>query len=106
MCCPRCAPISNASKTACVRSARLRFKGQDFEISVALPETVIEGGRVGLHAAFCEAYKAIYCHTSDDSVEIVKIGLSAGGNSGDRLAFRAHKSEDGARNVTTRKVYF
>lgn len=90
----------------CTFEADLRFSGQDFEIPVALPETVTEDDRMGLRAAFREAYKAIYGYASEDSVEIVNIRLNAGGNSGNRLAFTAHEPEDGAGEVTTRKVYF
>lgn len=90
----------------CTFEADLRFKGQDFEIPVALPETVTEESRVTLRAAFREAYKAIYGYASDDGVEIVNIRLNAGGNSGNRLAFTAHKPEERAAEVSSRKVYF
>ncbi|AYG64497.1 hydantoinase/oxoprolinase family protein [Rhizobium jaguaris] len=90
----------------CTFEADLRFKGQDFEIPVALPETVTEADRANLRASFREAYKAIYGYASDDGVEIVNIRLNAGGTSGNRLAFTAHKPEDGPADVTTRQVYF
>ncbi|MQW88135.1 hydantoinase/oxoprolinase family protein [Sinorhizobium saheli] len=90
----------------CSFEADLRFKGQDFEIPIALPDTVTENDRASLRAAFREAYKAIYGYASDDSVEIVNIRLNAGGNSGNLLAFTAHEPENGPADVTTRKVYF
>lgn len=89
----------------CGFEADLRFKGQDFEIPVALPETVSEGDRVLLRAAFREAYKAIYGYASDDGVEIVNIRLNSSGNSGNRLSFKPHAPDADAAGPTSRKIY-
>lgn len=90
----------------CTFEADLRFKGQDFEIPVALPERVTEESRALLRASFTEAYKAIYGYASDDGVEIVNARLNASGNSGNRLSFTAVKPEDRPVEVSSRKVYF
>ncbi len=90
----------------CGFEADLRFKGQDFELPIALPETVTEDARATLRAAFREAYKGIYGYASDDGVEIVNIRLNASGNGEGRLTFRAQAPEDAPAEVATRKVYF
>lgn len=86
--------------------ADLRFKGQDFELPISLPETVVEGDRDTLRAAFREAYKSIYGYASDDGVEIVKVRLNASGNSGNRLSFTPHVPEKSTEGAVTRKIYF
>lgn len=89
----------------CGFEADLRFKGQDFELPIALPETVNEGDRLSLRAAFREAYKAIYGYASHDGVEIVNIRLNASGNSGNRLSFKPHAPDADPAESTTRKIY-
>jgi N-methylhydantoinase A len=86
--------------------ADLRFKGQDFELPIALPENVTEAHRESLRAAFRDAYKAIYGYASEDSVEIVNIRLNASGNSGNRLQFVAQRPEPSDAQPATRKIYF
>ena len=90
----------------CNFEADLRFKGQDFELPIPLPETVSETDRAALRAAFREAYKGIYGYASEDSVEIVNIRLNAGGNSGNRLSFTPHAPEAAAPEVPRRRIYF
>lgn len=89
----------------CGFEADLRFKGQDFELPIPLPEAVTEGDRASLRAAFREAYKGIYGYASDDGVEIVNIRLNAGGNSGNRLSFKPHAPDSAPAEAATRKIY-
>lgn len=89
----------------CGFEADLRFRGQDFELPISLPETVTEGDRVSLRAAFREAYKAIYGYASDDGVEIVNIRLNASGNSGNRLSFKPSVPDGDQAEPGTRKIY-
>ncbi|RUM24143.1 hydantoinase/oxoprolinase family protein [Rhizobium vallis] len=89
----------------CGFEADLRFKGQDFELPIALPEIVVEADRSKLRAAFREAYKAIYGYASDDGVEIVNIRLNASGNSGNRLSFTPH-APSGETQFESRRIYY
>lgn len=89
----------------CGFEADLRFKGQDFELPIALPETVTERDRDLLRAAFLEAYKGIYGYASDDRVEIVNIRLNASGNQGNRLSFVPHAPDTATAEATSRKIY-
>ncbi|CDX33796.1 conserved hypothetical protein [Mesorhizobium sp. SOD10] len=94
------------AQVECGFEADLRFKGQDFELPIALPEPVIDAHRTSLRAAFRDAYKAIYGYASDDGVEIVNIRLNASGNSGNRLSFKPHAPDHAEAEVATRKIYF
>ncbi|ABS17268.1 hydantoinase/oxoprolinase family protein (plasmid) [Brucella anthropi] len=96
----------SADQVECGFEADLRFKGQDFELPIALPETVAEGDREWLRTAFREVYKGIYGYASDDSVEIVNIRLNASGNTGNRLSFVPHAPERTDAGPETRKIYF
>jgi N-methylhydantoinase A len=94
-----------AAQVECGFEADLRFRGQDFELPIALPEVVTESDRATLRASFREAYKAIFGYASNDGVEIVNIRLNASGNSGNRLSFTPH-APAGDGGPSRRKVYF
>lgn len=86
--------------------ADLRFKGQDFEIPISLPNTLVDKDRDNLRASFREAYKSIYGYASDDGVEIVNVRLNASGNTGNLLKFKAHVPDRVVRAAETRNIYF
>jgi N-methylhydantoinase A len=85
----------------------LRFRGQDSELPVPLPERVTEGDRNALREAFFAAYKGIYGYASSDAVETVNIRLRASGISEHLLDFAATgPAGDSPKPAYVRRVYF
>lgn len=95
------------SRITCAFEIDLRFRGQDSELSISLPECVSEDDRNSLRAAFLEAYHGIYGYASRDDVETVNIRLSASGISEHAFDFTARTATHTApRPVSSRPVYF
>lgn len=95
-----------ADRVACSFEADLRFKGQDFEIQVPMPESVTEADREKLRDAFRDAYKGIYGYASNDGVEIVNVRLNASGNSENTFSFQPQTAPAaGGEPIARRPVY-
>ncbi|PFH29200.1 hydantoinase/oxoprolinase family protein [Burkholderia sp. JKS000303] len=87
----------------------MRFRGQDYEIPVRIPERLGEDARETLRQGFRDAYAAIYGYASNDAIECANVRLLARGIASSTLDFndiRSAKSAGGNEAVSTRKVYF
>ncbi|PRE44704.1 hydantoinase/oxoprolinase family protein [Burkholderia multivorans] len=87
----------------------MRFRGQDYEIPVRIPERLGEDARDTLRQGFRDAYTAIYGYASNDAIECANIRLLARGIASSTLDFndiRSSKSAGGNETMSTRKVYF
>jgi N-methylhydantoinase A len=69
----------------------MRFRGQDSELAITVPETVTQEHPELLRQEFLEAYKAIYGYASADDVEVANIRVRAVGVNPRRLDFGALK---------------
>jgi N-methylhydantoinase A len=79
----------------------LRFRDQDFEIGVPLPDGYTDADRPALREAFLARYHALYGYVSRDGVEAVAIRLVAHGlDAGAAAAFDADAANDGAPGNT------
>jgi N-methylhydantoinase A len=69
--------------------ADLRYAGQGSELSVPLPDSVLDAGSVSaLRAAFKTEYTATYGYATDEDLELVNLRLVATGFRANRLDFR------------------
>ncbi|MEK6420858.1 MAG: hydantoinase/oxoprolinase family protein [Burkholderia gladioli] len=87
----------------------MRFKGQDYEIPVRLPDTLDAGARDTLRQAFRDAYTAIYGYASDDAIECANVRLLARGVATSTLDFndiRSARAAGGTAERSRRSVYF
>ncbi|BBQ00154.1 hypothetical protein BSFA1_52820 [Burkholderia sp. SFA1] len=87
----------------------MRFKGQDYEIPVRVPDTLGESAREALRAGFRDAYAAIYGYASSDAIECANVRLLARGVATSTLDFndiRSAKSVGSNEEKSTRRVYF
>ncbi len=90
-----------------VRSAQMRYMGQTYEVTVPLPDGVLDAaGLESLGARFHETHRTEYGVASDDfSPEIVSLGLAAIGATS-RMADIAAKPSGGKADAGTRRVFF
>jgi N-methylhydantoinase A len=87
----------------------MRFKGQDYEIPVRLPDALGESAREALRTGFRDAYAAIYGYASSDAIECANVRLLARGVATSTLDFndiRSAKSAGSNEERSTRRVYF
>ena len=87
----------------------MRFKGQDYEIPVRIPDLRDDSAREALRKGFRDAYAAIYGYASNDAIECANVRLLARGVATSTLDFndiRSAKSAAGNVATSTRKVYF
>ncbi|BAO90180.1 hydantoinase/oxoprolinase family protein [Caballeronia cordobensis] len=87
----------------------MRFKGQDYEIPVRIPDTLGESAREALRTGFRDAYAAIYGYASSDAIECANVRLLARGVATSTLDFndiRSAKSAGSNEEKSTRRVYF
>jgi N-methylhydantoinase A len=85
----------------------MRFRGQDSELAIALPENLAPEHSRLLREDFLAAYRAAYGYASEDDVEVVNIRLRAVGLYKNSLDFAAltsasidhHGSQPGQRRV-------
>ncbi|WP_277182870.1 hydantoinase/oxoprolinase family protein [Caballeronia sp. BR00000012568055] len=87
----------------------MRFKGQDYEIPVRLPDHFSEDLRETLRQGFRDAYAAIYGYASNDAIECANVRLLARGVATSTLDFndiRSAKSAGSTAEKSTRRVYF
>jgi N-methylhydantoinase A len=87
----------------------MRFKGQDYEIPVRLPDAFGESTREALRTGFRDAYAAIYGYASNDAIECANVRLLARGVATSTLDFndiRSAKSAGSKEEKSTRRVYF
>jgi N-methylhydantoinase A len=87
----------------------MRFKGQDYEIPVAVPDNLDASAVATLRQAFRDAYTAMYGYASNDAIECANVRLLARGVATKTLDFRDIRSAtkaaaDAARS--SRRVYF
>ncbi|WP_233857612.1 hydantoinase/oxoprolinase family protein [Paraburkholderia sp. HD33-4] len=87
----------------------MRFKGQDYEIPVPLPEQLNGSTRETLRKAFRDAYTGIYGYASNDAIECANVRLLARGIAASTLDFndiRSSKAANVEQSASTRRVYF
>jgi N-methylhydantoinase A len=87
----------------------MRFKGQDYEIPVRIPESLDASERETLRQGFRDAYAAIYGYASNDAIECANVRLLARGIATSTLDFndiRSAKSAGANASASTRRVYF
>ncbi|WP_250519154.1 hydantoinase/oxoprolinase family protein [Caballeronia sp. ATUFL_M1_KS5A] len=87
----------------------MRFKGQDYEIPVAVPETLDESALAKLRQGFRDAYTAMYGYASNDAIECANVRLLARGVATKTLDFRNIRSSakaSGQAERSSRRVYF
>jgi N-methylhydantoinase A len=87
----------------------MRFKGQDYEIPVRIPDELDEASREALRKGFRDAYAAIYGYASNDEIECANVRLLARGIATSTLDFndiRSAKSAGSSPEKSTRRVYF
>lgn len=87
----------------------MRFRGQDYEIPVPIPEKLDESAREALRKGFRDAYTSIYGYASNDAIECANVRLLARGIATKTLDFndiRSAKSGAGETTSATRRVYF
>ncbi|MBN3724410.1 hydantoinase/oxoprolinase family protein [Burkholderia sp. Ac-20379] len=87
----------------------MRFKGQDYEIPVRLPDTLDAHARDTLRQAFRDAYTAIYGYASDDAIECANVRLLARGVATSTLDFndiRSARAAGATAERSRRNVYF
>lgn len=87
----------------------MRFRGQDYEIPVRLPETIDGSTREALREGFIAAYTAMYGYASKDAIECANLRLLARGVASKTLDFRdirSAQSTKGEQKRGTRRVYF
>jgi N-methylhydantoinase A len=86
----------------------MRFRGQDSELPITVPETVMQEHPELLREEFLAAYRAIYGYASADDVEVVNIRLRAVGVNPRRLDFGALKlsqCDPPVSQESKRKIY-
>jgi len=99
----------SADRVQYVFDLDMRFKGQDYEIPVPLPEQLNESTRETLRKAFRDAYAGIYGYASNDAIECANVRLLARGIATSTLDFNDIRSSQAAnveRSSATRRVYF
>ncbi|MEM5313807.1 hydantoinase/oxoprolinase family protein [Paraburkholderia sp. JHI869] len=87
----------------------MRFRGQDYEIPVRVPQTIDGSTREALREGFIEAYTAMYGYASKDAIECANLRLLARGVASKTLDFRdirSAQSAQGEQKRSTRRVYF
>jgi N-methylhydantoinase A len=87
----------------------MRFRGQDYEIPVRIPEVINGQSREALRQGFLDAYAAIYGYASNDAIECANVRLLARGVATSTLDFndiRSTKSASASEARSTRRVYF
>lgn len=87
----------------------MRFRGQDYEIAVRIPETLDEEARAALRRDFLAAYEAMYGYASEDAIECASIRLLARGVAARTLDFndvRTAKIDTPHAPLSSRRVYF
>ncbi|NIE64567.1 hydantoinase/oxoprolinase family protein [Burkholderia sp. Ax-1719] len=87
----------------------MRFRGQDYEIPVRVPETIDGSTREALREGFIAAYTAMYGYASKDAIECANLRLLARGIASKTLDFRDIRSAQAAKGEqkrSTRRVYF
>ncbi|MEK8025945.1 hydantoinase/oxoprolinase family protein [Pseudaquabacterium rugosum] len=87
----------------------MRFKGQDYEIPVRLPEVVDASAKEALRQGFVAAYTAMYGYASQDAVECANLRLLARGIATKTLDFkdiRSTAAKTAQHQRGTRRVYF
>jgi N-methylhydantoinase A len=87
----------------------MRFRGQDYEIPVRIPETLDDRTRQQLREDFLVAYTAMYGYASQDAIECASLRLLARGIAAKTLDFKDIRNSPTAGVVhkrETRRVYF
>jgi N-methylhydantoinase A len=87
----------------------MRFRGQDYEIPVRIPETLNDRTRQQLREDFLVAYTAMYGYASQDAIECANLRLLARGIATKALDFKDIRNTQAAGAVhkrETRRVYF
>jgi N-methylhydantoinase A len=87
----------------------MRFRGQDYEIPVRLPDTLDAATRETLRRGFRDAYTAMYGYASNDAIECANVRLLARGIATKTLDFndiRSAKPAGADQKSDNRKVYF
>ncbi|MEX3815333.1 hydantoinase/oxoprolinase family protein [Paraburkholderia sp. BR13439] len=87
----------------------MRFRGQDYEIPVEIPEKFDEAGREQLRSGFRDAYTAMYGYASNDAIECANVRLLARGIATKTLDFRDIRSaanKETQQQRSSRRVYF
>lgn len=87
----------------------MRFRGQDYEIPVRVPEKIDESAREALRDGFVSAYTVMYGYASKDAIECANLRLLARGVASKTLDFRDIRGAQSAKAETTRStrnVYF
>jgi N-methylhydantoinase A len=87
----------------------MRFRGQDYEIPVRVPQTIDGSTREALREGFIAAYTAMYGYASKDAIECANLRLLARGIASKTLDFRdirSSQSAKGEQKRSTRRVYF
>jgi N-methylhydantoinase A len=87
----------------------MRFRGQDYEIPVRVPQTIDGSTREALREGFIAAYTAMYGYASKDAIECANLRLLARGIASKTLDFRDIRSSQSAKGEQkrgTRRVYF
>jgi N-methylhydantoinase A len=87
----------------------MRFRGQDYEIPVTIPEKLDESCRALLRDNFLAAYRSTYGYASSDAIECANVRLLARGVATKTLDFtniRGTRSTSIPARSETRRVYF
>ncbi|WP_321878052.1 hydantoinase/oxoprolinase family protein [Paraburkholderia bannensis] len=87
----------------------MRFRGQDYEIPVRVPDVIDGATRESLREGFIAAYTAMYGYASKDAIECANLRLLARGVASKTLDFRDIRSAQAAKGEQkrgTRRVYF
>jgi N-methylhydantoinase A len=92
-----------AAQIAASRFADLRFVGQAYELTVALPEPFRMDA---LLEAFHDAYKRRYGHDHEEDVEIVNLRVVSIGRTARPALSLSEESREGKVNPATRNVFF
>jgi N-methylhydantoinase A len=92
-----------------IRSARMRYHGQSFELTVMLPDRPLtEADRAALEEAFGREHERVYGHRAgaDEPVENVSLRLVARQRRGARPIGRPAEAAPGSAVRRGRRVYF
>jgi N-methylhydantoinase A len=87
----------------------LRFRGQDSELSIAVPNELCPDHRLLLREQFLIAYKSMYGYASSDDVEMVSVRLRAVGirrRQPDFTGFKLSQFEPQNAQVNMRRAFF